>query len=101
MSEYIDRDAAIRALCECCLANGKCGHTCKEITNIESIPAADVRPVVTCGNCVYAYPYGLEIKCTKHSGRAERFGEDASYSEFHDLSWFCADAQERRKNEKD
>ncbi len=46
MHEYIERDKAIEALCKYCLANGNCGHTCKEITALQSIPAADVRPVV-------------------------------------------------------
>ena len=44
--DYISRKAAIEAVCKCCLANGNCGHTCKEITVLQSIPAADVRPVV-------------------------------------------------------
>ena len=46
MSEYIDREAAIQALCKLCLANGNCGHTCRKILALEAIPAADVRPVV-------------------------------------------------------
>jgi hypothetical protein len=46
MAEYIEREKTIEALCRCCLANGNCGHTCKEITALQSIPATDVRPVV-------------------------------------------------------
>lgn len=46
MDEYIEREAAIRGLCDLCLANGKCGHTCKELTVLQSIPAANVREVV-------------------------------------------------------
>lgn len=72
----------------------------KKYRLIESIPTADVRHVVKCADCVYAYPWGLEIKCTKHSGHAEKFGEDASYSEFHDGNWFCADGEERRGHEQ-
>ena len=44
--DYITRDAAIQALCGDCLANGNCGHTCKEVAVLQSIPAADVRPAV-------------------------------------------------------
>lgn len=46
MHEHIKREKAIEAVCKCCLANGICGHTCKEITALQSIPAADVQPVV-------------------------------------------------------
>lgn len=67
------------------------------IDAVATIHAADVRPVVLCKDCVYAYPYGLEIKCTKHSGKADRFGEDATYSEFHSGNWYCADAQRKRE----
>ena len=96
MSEYIDRELVLQTLDWHEHEMTECDYVFPPlIEDIKNIPAADVRPVVTCEKCIYAYPYGLEIKCTKHSGRAERFGEDASYSEFHDLNWFCADAQER------
>ena len=112
MAEYIEREAAIAVIeekqKELCPVGMYSRHAVygsdrekfdewQEIIDaLESIPAADVRPVVLCRDCVYAYPYGLEIKCTKHSGRADRFGEDATCSEFHDESWFCADGEERK-----
>ena len=52
MADHISRDAAIRELCGLCLADGDCMHTCKEITALQSIPAADVREVVLCQECV-------------------------------------------------
>ncbi|MBR3587361.1 MAG: hypothetical protein IKO00_15175 [Oscillospiraceae bacterium] len=100
-SDYISREAAQKIICGWC---GVCQNPtlhdlmrCDDICpQFAQIPAADVRPVVCCKDCVYAYPYGLEIKCTKHSGKADRLGEDATYSEFHDESWFCADGEERK-----
>lgn len=99
MSDYISREAAIDVMCKIlCDGRENCDENtfCCSAKLMKSIPAADVRPVVRCKDCVYAYPYGLEIKCTKHSGRADRFGEDATYSEFHEESWFCADGEERK-----
>lgn len=62
---------------------------------LKSIPAADVRPVVTCGKCKYGKYTGTEWFCDKHSGHADKFGEDASYHEYHSEHWFCADGEER------
>lgn len=46
MSDYISREAMVQAICNQCEANGNCGHTCAIVCAIESISAADVRPVV-------------------------------------------------------
>ena len=100
MTDYISREAfkeEVRRLSTHYLNEWS---TLGVLAAIDRIPAADVAEVVRCKDCIYAYPYGLEIKCTKHSGRSEKFGEDASYSQFHDLNWFCADAQGRRTNER-
>lgn len=59
------------------------------------IPASDVRPVVTCGKCKYGKYTGTEWFCDKHSGHADKFGEDASYHEYHSKHWFCADGEAR------
>ena len=96
MSDYISREAAIEAMYKDAEAHPDHTFWTTQHEALRDIPAADARPVVLCRDCVYAYPYGLEIKCTKHSGRADRFGEDATYSEFHDESWFCADGEERK-----
>lgn len=56
---------------------------------------ADVRPVVTCGKCKYGKYTGTEWFCDKHSGHADKFGEDASYHEYHSKHWFCADGKAR------
>ena len=95
--DYISREAAIESMYKDAEAHQDHTFWTTQYEALLNIPAADVRPVVLCRDCVYAYPYGLEIKCTKHSGRADRFGEDATYSEFHEESWFCADGQRRRK----
>lgn len=62
---------------------------------LRKLPAADVRPVVTCGKCKYGKYTGTSWLCDKHSGHADKFGEDASYYEYHSKHWFCADGEER------
>lgn len=58
--EYIEREAAISYIkdnqCKRCSDIGLCGK-CAVLTAVklfESIPAADVRPVVLCKDCVYS-----------------------------------------------
>lgn len=48
MAKYIERDAAINAVFEA-FADGRSAYIA-----LEAIPAADVRPVVTCADCKYA-----------------------------------------------
>jgi hypothetical protein len=89
--EYIEREAALEA--------AKKSHLYFDIKPIiNSIPAADVRPVVTCGKCKYGKYTGTEWFCDKHSGHADKFGEDASYHEYHSKHWFCADGEKREEN---
>ena len=47
MSDFIEREAAIEALCCDCSATGDCrpGERCVDYMRIKAIPAADVRPV--------------------------------------------------------
>lgn len=101
MDDYISRDAAMAMP----LANGQYDHEHANedfILGLESykewleyVPAADVRPVVTCGKCKYGKYTGTEWFCDKHSGHADKFGEDASYYEYHSKHWFCADGEMR------
>ena len=65
---------------------------------VDSIPAADVVEVVRCGQCKHGLYTGTEWFCDKHSGHADRFGEDASYHEYHSKYWFCADGEKRADN---
>lgn len=60
MPEYIEREAAIKAFDDPAVERYY-GDVCPEsvIRVIEHIPAADVRPVVTCGECMYA-PAGTD-----------------------------------------
>lgn len=57
--EYIERDKAIDA---CFNGWNNDAHDCAE--NIRQIPAADVRPVVTCERCVYHVDCGYHY-CNK------------------------------------
>ena len=63
MSDYISREAAITALCHVCSRSGVClpGDSCVAYEKIKSLPAADVRPVVCCRDCVH-YEFGVCLK---------------------------------------
>ena len=54
MPEHIERELAIKAVCDssahtCDLK--KCSYGCREVQAILAVPAADVMPVVRCGEC--------------------------------------------------
>lgn len=68
--------------------------------HIKSIPAADVRPVVECGKCKYGECVGIECICSRHSFHLNRFGEDATYYEYHGEHWFCADGEPKERGVK-
>ncbi len=91
--EYIEREAFRREIDE--HRPGRSYEDAWALTILDSIPAADVRPVVTCGKCKYGKYTGTEWFCDKHSGHVDKFGEDASYHEYHSKQWFCADGEER------
>ena len=63
MAEYIDREAAVRAIRECakdaiCRYQSRIAPTAvaSEIIDVvRDMPAADVVPVVRCNDCKYAY----------------------------------------------
>jgi hypothetical protein len=97
-TKYISQDDAEQFICAECERPG-CpilwGGNCDRIDRLNAIPAADVRPVVTCGKCKYGKYTGTSWFCDKHSGHADKFGEDASYHEYHSKHWFCADGEER------
>ena len=49
VTDYISREAAIKEFCDDCMDREWCksnGESCSRIKNINSVPAADVRPVV-------------------------------------------------------
>lgn len=56
MAEYIEREAALKVLCDAC-GNAACPKglipRCSYYEKMQSIPAADVRPVVFCRDCKY------------------------------------------------
>lgn len=94
MKEYIEREAAIRVLCGLCLADGKCGHTCKEITALEALPAADVQEVVLCRDCKYC-PTGTD------NGEEQGFGLEFPYKETYKCPFMCDDGWYSRKPRPD
>ena len=91
MAEYIERDAA---LMEC--QYDADGYVTQ---GIKAIPAADVVPVVRCGECKFADNYGLDLMCQKHSGITKsNLGEDIHFVEWHSKNFFCSDGV-RMKND--
>lgn len=55
MTDYISREMTIDAICRLCNANFEedpCEQSeCEMMSLLREIPAADVRPVVTCSDC--------------------------------------------------
>ena len=85
MADYIEREAALRVLCDAC-GNAACPKgllpKCSYGERMLSIPAADVRPVVTCTDC-------------KHNNACltQAFVEEASRVPFDRNTFFCADGK--------
>ena len=57
MAEYIEREEAREVLCGFCPVQQLCDESdkCNAKEALNAIPAADVRPVVRCKDCRYAY----------------------------------------------
>lgn len=53
MTKYIDLEAAIQATCYNCAEINICNGDCDDTDRLREIPAADVVPVVRCGECEY------------------------------------------------
>lgn len=82
MREYIEREAALKALCADCCAKECDKELCQDYHNISVLPAADVRPVVLCRDCKHRDPE--DHKCD--SGEAERQGCPFKVAD----NYFCA-----------
>lgn len=86
MVEYIEREAALRVLCDAC-GNAACPKglipRCSYYEKMQSIPAADVRPVVTCGECKHWFENGTDYcSCDRDALLRER-------------DFFCAGGEKR------
>ena len=91
MSDYISREAVMQIIAAQC---GECADACLEFDGsqpdcnqcllhgakkaIESIPAADVRPVVLCRDCKHRFNYPI---CAYHSD-----------------DWFCGYGEKREES---
>lgn len=92
-ADYISREAALRANCYFCSAHLKddlpCGEKCADYMKFMEIPAADVWPVVFCGEC----------KC--YEGR-ERAGYTEGFCKRSDLCVgafdFCSRGEKREES---
>ena len=73
MSEYIEREAAKKKHCDICRESNICyrSNSCADLKCFDTIPAADVRPVVRCKDCKHSYDsiggtfcsYGVCVDC--------------------------------------
>lgn len=95
MSDYIEREAAIAVIygqhvggkdaCENARPNTYGADLREIVADIEDIPAADVRPVVTCADCKYNTREVTDL-----------FGNNAIQcitGLTHRRDWFCADGK--------
>lgn len=89
MPDYIEREAALDALCKasvpCFSVTGKPILDVDYVPAINAIPAADVRPVVLCRDCKWC-----------HAGYCEKYDDlipwgVATGRPWED--WFCADGR--------
>lgn len=87
---YIEREAAKKAVCEGC--NAEYGEEpcepsdCAVMQALRSIPAADVRPVVTCGECKHWFENGTDYcSCDRDALLRER-------------DFFCAAGEKREES---
>ena len=81
--EYIEREAAIAAAFSATsLGNSAFRDVYDTVSRLRLIPAADVRPVVTCADC-------------KHNNACltQAFVEEASRVPFDRSTFFCADGK--------
>lgn len=104
MAEYIDRDMFLKIIShkpsspttdrEDRLINGL-------ISAVKNFPAADVRPVVLCRDCIN-YVKSEEVNGEKMCVRdADWSVEDGCYygfTEYPSPDWFCADGKKREEN---
>lgn len=63
--------------------------------DIIKIPAADVVPVVRCGECKHYVPAedDGEMMCVKDADWCVEDGCYYGFTESHDADWFCADGE--------
>jgi hypothetical protein len=69
---------------------------------IAEAPAADVVEVVRCRDCRFSEPYGLDLKCDKHSGSTKnKLGEELGFIEWHTPHFFCSDGKRKDGGQDD
>lgn len=98
MAEYIEREAAINSMCRwrSDTTRDKChiADVCNLACRLEAVPAADVREVVLCRDCIH-YEMGVCLKiyddgAANKDAWQERKPEDfCSYGEDRNVSTNC------------
>lgn len=83
MNDYIDREEALLEIEEWADTFCECDYVWPHvIKSIKELPAADVRPVVTCADCEY-----------NNACLTQAFVEDASKVPFDRNTFFCSDGK--------
>ena len=88
MAEYIERSDALRAICDGCDYEASCDSPCQFAVGVAEMPAADVKPVVTCGECKHY------IKRYWDNGRCYGTFCDI-WNRDHGKTFFCSDGEKR------
>ena len=90
MAEYIDREAAVCiALGAAALGNTAFSDRFEIAARLRAIPAADVRPVVLCRDCMWC-----------HAGYCEKYDDLIPFGCANKPwdGWFCADGKKREES---
>ena len=105
MADYIDRQAAIRNVCEYeCKMLKPCNTGCGSIDALRDLPSIGAEPVVRCKDCRYR-PYlpkecdpdesdGLDL-VFPYDGKCPCECEDGWYSYIPEDDWFCANGKRK------
>ena len=91
MTDYISREAALETINDILSPYGPKGDAISKTVaycEIKNIPAADVRPVVTCEKCKY-----------NNACLTQSFVEEASRFPFDRKTFFCSDAEAGMRGE--
>lgn len=102
--EFIEREAASRVLCDAC-GNAACPKglipRCSYYEKMQSIPAADVRPVVLCRDCVNyveSDEANGEKMCVIDAEWCEEDGCYYGFNSYTEPDWFCAGGKKREES---
>ena len=104
MDEHINRKGSIEFIrekqCHRCSEIGSCGGCAVLVALklLEEVPAADVRPVVLCRDCVYYKldPLAHVMACVHDADEID--GYYSGFMTYPNDDWFCADGKKMEES---